>query len=408
MKLSFSISCLAAVADAWTYADPAAWATEYANCASTVPNQSPIDIATENPRATTNGLVFAGLPDSATTPEIRSELKINNHTWEIEWDVDDAATTKYQVDYNNKVYRLKQFHIHSPSEHTIDGVHHDMEIHMVHACYGGSQNISCSTTDEDDENLVVAVHFDVGAEDPYLNSVWPQFTALSTNAAAANFVDNMANPYNALVPPSPHDFFRYVGSTTTPSCVQNVEWFIMTTVKTLSQAQLTAYRTAITQHAHTQTVTSAEAPAGVSEGWNVALGANNRPLQVVGDRVPEKYTQPAEQVQQQQSFMWHGVLIFVGLVALAACCLLAFTQLTKPKEKKTKAPTRAVKPKKTEEQPLVTPPAPPAPVPMLFTQPLQVPVTTFASPQVQQVALQPSLMQQSLIAPQARPFMVAP
>ncbi len=32
-------------------------------------------------------------------------------------------------------YRLLQFHVHSPSEHTIDGKYYDLEVHFVHQHY---------------------------------------------------------------------------------------------------------------------------------------------------------------------------------------------------------------------------------------------------------------------------------
>jgi carbonic anhydrase len=396
MKLSLSISSLAAVADAWTYTDVAAWPDEAPLCASTVENQSPIDIPTTNPGTCNDPLVFQGLPDSATTPEIKGQLVINNHTWEIAWDVDDAAETKYGVEYNAKVYALKQFHFHSPSEHTIDGQHFDFEAHLVHACLG---NISCTTSDPDDENLVVSIMMNVGDENPYLASVWPSFSALAANSSAPPFVAELANPYDRLVPAGYKDFYRYMGSTTTPGCVQNVEWFLMATPVTLSQAQLTTYRTAITANTNTQTVIVSDAPAGVSAGWDATLGTNNRPIQPAMNRVAQKYTDPREVAEQQTEFMWRGVLVFAVVCAVAVCCLLAYTQLMKPKEKK---PTRGVTKPKTkkapEEVPLVTPPAPP-----LLFQPLQVPLTTFQQPQ-----LVPQMAMQSMVVPQQGVRIVAP
>lgn len=399
MKLSLSV--LAAVADAWTYQDQAAWGTEAPNCGteeSPIGTQSPIDIVTANPLAITAPLVFQGVPDSATTPELKQQAVITDSTWEVLWDVDDVAEEKYGVRYTSddgteRIYKLKNFQFHSPSEHTIDGQHADMEVHMVHACYG---NLSCATIDPDDENLVIAIQMNVGAENPFLASFWPAFTNLAAQQAAPStgptIIDDMANPYNALVPPQPHDFWRYIGSMTTPTCAPNVMWFIMDTQSTLSQAQLTSYRAAITTHPGTQTVTAPTDPAGVTPGWDVTLGTNNRIPQAVGNRVPQKYTSPAEIAQQQRSFMWHGVLIFACLIALGLCCIYGYIQMTKPKEGKKRA-VKPVKKKAPEEVPLVAPPAP-----QLFVQPLQVPMTTFAAPQYQQqvqfTSLAPQYQQQ--------------
>ena len=46
------------------------------------------------------------------------------------------------------VYKLLQYHIHAPAEHTFDGKNYDVEIHMVHKRY------------QDNSLAVVAVFFD--------------------------------------------------------------------------------------------------------------------------------------------------------------------------------------------------------------------------------------------------------
>jgi len=37
---------------------------------------------------------------------------------------------------NGKEFELKQFHFHTPSEHTIDGEYFPLEMHMVHEAAG--------------------------------------------------------------------------------------------------------------------------------------------------------------------------------------------------------------------------------------------------------------------------------
>jgi len=406
MKLFLGICCSVVAANAWTYTDTDAWSTDYANCDSAVANQSPINIdsghaGTQASVNGTNPLTFQGFPDSAVNPEIRHELVINNHTWEVEWDVHNLATNTYGVQYNNNIYKLNQFHFHSPSEHTLDGQHYDLEAHMVHSCFGEE----CLTLPDPHQNLVVAIFMNIGEANPYLSTFWPNLATLAANSSSPEYIDDLANPYNTLVPPAPHDFYHYLGSTTTPSCVQGVEWFLMSTPATLSQEQLTSYRTAISAHTNTQTVVASAAPAGTSDSWNVALGTNNRPLQSLGDRVVQKYTSPAEIAEIDSTFMWEGILIFVLVVALALCCLAAYMTLSQPKEKKA---TRAVKPvkraKPAEEIPLVAPPLLPAPVPQMFAQPLQVPMT-YAAPMQMQVQPQFQVPQ---LQSQVRPFMVAP
>lgn len=309
----------------------------------------------------------------------------------MEWDVEKAATDKYGIVYNEQVYMLNQFHFHSPSEHTIDGQHFDMEAHLVHSCFG----TTCTTIDEHDENLVVAIFMNIGAENTYLSSFWGDLATLAANSSAPSLVSGMVSPYNAFLPAS-KDFYRYVGSTTTPSCVQNVSWFLMSNPVTLSMEQLTAYRTAISSHANTQTSVAAT-PAGVAAGWNAALGTNNRPAQVVGNRLVEVYTEPRPLTINSNRV---HIGLAIGAAALVLGVLLVFClKFSTASKNGPKTGKRGIVPKKkpktpptAEEVPLVPLVAPHllAPMPQLFTQPMQVPMT-YASPMQMQ---QPQMQQQ--------------
>ncbi len=54
------------------------------------------------------------------------------------WDENDSL----------KLYKLVQMHIHAPSEHTFNGEHYDVELHLVHRNF------------EDNSLAVAAIFFD--------------------------------------------------------------------------------------------------------------------------------------------------------------------------------------------------------------------------------------------------------
>jgi len=55
----------------------------------------------------------------------------------------------WDANANLKMFAPAQFHIHAPSEHTFDGKHYDLELHIVHTDYTSS-NLA-----------VLAIFFDV-------------------------------------------------------------------------------------------------------------------------------------------------------------------------------------------------------------------------------------------------------
>lgn len=72
---------------------------------------------------------------------------------QLEWEGDAG-----HIEINGTEYKLKQFHWHSPSEHTIDGKKYDLEAHLVHETPQG-------------QTAVVGILYKIGRADSFLSSV---------------------------------------------------------------------------------------------------------------------------------------------------------------------------------------------------------------------------------------------
>ena len=112
--------------DHWGDLDP-----DYA-LAKTGREQSPINIET-----------------GGVTEESRPEIVVDYHPTTLDiinngHTLQDNYTGGGSIEIDGHRYELAQFHVHAPSEHTIDGRHAAAEMHFVH-------------TDEDDNLAVIAV-----------------------------------------------------------------------------------------------------------------------------------------------------------------------------------------------------------------------------------------------------------
>lgn len=138
-------------------------------------------------------------------------------------------------------FALHQFHVHVPSEHTIDGRHADMEIHFVHQSKSG-------------QVAVVAVFANAGTTDPV---ELPLHKDLPQQVGEQVEVENrFLNPLEFL--PKNHAYLTYTGSFTTPPCTEGVRWIVMTSPLPVTPETLKDFQTAI--------------------------GGNNRPVQPRFDR----------------------------------------------------------------------------------------------------------------------------
>lgn len=61
----------------------------------------------------------------------------------------DGALSFWNQEGEINTYQLLQFHVHAPSEHTFDGVNHDLEVHFVHKHFSEKRY------------AVIAVYFDI-------------------------------------------------------------------------------------------------------------------------------------------------------------------------------------------------------------------------------------------------------
>ena len=202
-----------AMAQAWNH-DPASpigplhWgsvAAPDATCGDSVKGevgmkQSPIDIVPAK-----------ALMASFSAPSFKYQptpLKIENtgHYVEVPYGPTSYLSIGSQP---TDTYRLVQFHFHAPSEHTINGVRYDAELHLVH-------------TNDIGETAVIGVLLSNSA------AGLPIFDTIMTNAPTSPGEIELHQEVDVIdLLPSRRGFYRYAGSLTTPACSESVQWFLL-------------------------------------------------------------------------------------------------------------------------------------------------------------------------------------
>ena len=216
----------------WGYDGPGApehWASlseEYAACADGK-QQSPIDI-TKYEEGDAAPISFSYSGDATA---VRNDGRFVH--------VEYGAGNTLSV--GHRTYVLKSAHLHSPSEHRIDGASFAAELHLVHA-------------DADGNLAVVGLLFTLGAPSPVVQTI------LDAAPAAGDTVGDGFTLNARGYVPGELDYYRYDGSKTTPPCDEPVDWYVMRQPKTIS-------------------------PEQVDSLLELSGGPNNRPVQPTGDRV---------------------------------------------------------------------------------------------------------------------------
>ena len=114
---------------------------------------------------------------------------------------------------NGVAYDLVQFHFHTPSEHTINGRHTEMEIHVVHLIHdnqGGAA--ACATSNR--PLVVLGALIDPGSSDKELQRLFPAGLP-RTNTDPPAEISNV--DLRAALLPSGNPIWHYDGGLTAPA-----------------------------------------------------------------------------------------------------------------------------------------------------------------------------------------------
>lgn len=198
----------------WSYTGhegPEYWGTldaKYSSCDKGV-NQSPINLT---------GFIDSDLPALHLVYESGGhEIFNNGHTIQINY----QPGSWFRID--SRVYELKQFHFHSPSENHINGKSYPMEMHLVHA-------------DTEGKLAVVAVMFEEGSENETLKTIW---SAMPEVAGNTNVLPSIVSVDGLL--PVNREYYRFNGSLTTPPCTEGVLWLVMKQPVTITKEQISQF-----------------------------------------------------------------------------------------------------------------------------------------------------------------------
>ena len=233
MKKSIIIAIVLAISSAvyagqgvhWGYEPdngPSTWGKlnrDWALC-SEGKQQSPIDLADAKPKE----MDEMKLEFPTASLRIIHQTHVldaidNGHTIQINYD--GGETFKI----GNRRFVLRQYHFHSPSEHTVNGRHYPMEMHLVHVS-------------EDKKLAVIGVFIDEGRHNEAFDRIWSN---LPTQTGQEVHHENVQVDIDHILPEN-RATYRYWGSLTTPPCSQGVGWFVYAEPIELSRDQIQAFR----------------------------------------------------------------------------------------------------------------------------------------------------------------------
>lgn len=199
----------------WSYSGdegPHHWAAlkqEFSTCGSGR-EQSPIDI----PRKALA---------SSTNIQLNYKVEVanvanNGHNLQVS--LGGSSTVRF----DGSDYALKQFHFHTPSEHTVSGLMYPMEVHFVHANAQGHL-------------LILGTLVERGME----HAEFAKVLGTATSGKSSDGVEVVGLDVAKMMPKDTSTW-KYKGSLTTPPCTENVSWAVFSSPMELSERQIASFR----------------------------------------------------------------------------------------------------------------------------------------------------------------------
>ncbi|CAD8126394.1 unnamed protein product [Paramecium sonneborni] len=267
----------------WSYANINDWERIVVTCGGSL--QSPIDILTsEAEQANTQPSI--NYRDKGSEVEYKEIEKPYTKQYEGEYssiEVADASGLQIR-------YYAKQFHIHAPSEHTINGKQYDLEIHFVHQAIQ-DQEQDCNKIKN--KLTVFGLMFEESSSTQDYDVFKPWFDG-EVNGEVKQF--DLNDFFSRM---SDTTYYHYNGSLTTPPCSQTVNWIVFEKALPISPNQLNQFKTSF------------------SDTSVFKFMQNNRPIQNLNGRKILKGTvQTIGLAILPDSYASYAYILFMTLISL--------------------------------------------------------------------------------------------
>lgn len=229
-------------ATGWDYRkDGADWDANFASCAATA--QSPVDISryTDMNAQTMSVLWF----DYFVDPKIADKKKtyqVKNSGHGIWFDNDGLEMGKVKLGSNE--FKVVDWEVRQPAEHTIDQIRYPLEIQVMHK-------------DSNGKMLGVAILVKEGASNEFLAAViksakklpkWSLEKAVESadlpNSDTKAFQLEDILRFGDVHPGGDLTFYNYEGSLTQPPCTEGVDWWVLSSPVDASGEEIAAIKEA--------------------------------------------------------------------------------------------------------------------------------------------------------------------